>query len=123
MELSWPTGGCRQLRLSKPPSTAYSHTSASHWAAVSPLPWTNLSASGVFSLGEVANFRERHASVCTEERPQFSLENMQLIYIEDAVLSAMKAGQELPPAPELTGAHGLISAWVRAEAHCLFLQL
>lgn len=96
-------GGRRQLRLSKPPSTAYSHTSASHWAAVSPLPWTNLSASGVFSLGEVANFRERHAAVCTEERPQFSLENMQLIYIEDAVLSAMKAGQELPAAPELTG--------------------
>lgn len=52
----------------------------------------NLSAPGVFSLGEVAHFRKRRTSVCTEGRPRFSLENVQVLYIEEAVLSVIRVG-------------------------------
>lgn len=79
----------------KHPSTVHlapTPPSCSHWLLCPHFP--NLSVPGVFSSGEVAHFGERLNSVCTEGRSQFNLENVQITYIEDTVLSVTRAGQE-----------------------------
>lgn len=42
----------------------------------------------------MAHFGERLNSVCIEGRSQFNLENVQVTYIDDTVLSVTRAGQE-----------------------------